>query len=97
MLWEILEKFVSVYIDDILTYSPDFFSHITNVKQVLKALLEAGLVVKAESACFTPIHFWAQKIGQNIQLLIVLTTKLVRTNAIPRPPVPPFAGLLLLQ
>ncbi|KAJ8343397.1 hypothetical protein SKAU_G00307260 [Synaphobranchus kaupii] len=52
VLREMLERFVFVYLDDILIFSPDLQTHIGHVKQVLKALLQAKLFVKAEKCSF---------------------------------------------
>lgn len=45
-------KFVFVYLDDILIFSPDLNTHVTHVKSVLKRLLEHQLYVKAEKCEF---------------------------------------------
>ena len=42
-LWDTLNKFASVYMDDILIYSETREEHISHVKQVLQKLREAGL------------------------------------------------------
>ena len=60
VLREMLERFVFISIDDILILSPDLATHIGHVKQVLRALLKAGLFVRLRNAFFTPplFLFW---------------------------------------
>ena len=41
-----LRKFVQVFFDDILVYSPDLNSHVLHVKTVLQALLDNKLFAK---------------------------------------------------
>lgn len=48
VLREFLDRFVYVYLDDILIYSPDLEIHRNHVSQVLQRLLENKLYVKAE-------------------------------------------------
>jgi len=52
VLREFLDKFVYVYLDDILIYSPDLVSHRLHVSQVLQRLLDNHLYVKAEKSEF---------------------------------------------
>ena len=52
ILREFLDKFVYVYLDDILIYSPDLVSHRLHVSQVLQRLLDNQLYVKAEKSEF---------------------------------------------
>ena len=52
VLRDMLEKFVFVYIDDILIFSSSLSEHKDHVRQVLQALLEAKLFVKAEKCVF---------------------------------------------
>jgi len=52
ILREFLDKFVYVYFDDILIYSPDLSSHRQHVTQVLQRLLDNQLYVKAEKSEF---------------------------------------------
>ena len=52
VLREMLEKFVFVYLDDILIFSPNLSEHKVHVRQVLQALLKARLFVKAEKCSF---------------------------------------------
>ena len=47
-----LDHFVSVYLDDILIYSPDIDTHQDHVTKVLQRLLENHLYVKAEKSVF---------------------------------------------
>ena len=49
VLRETLQRFVSFYIDNITIFPSDLTSHIAHVKQVLKALLEAGLFVNVSA------------------------------------------------
>lgn len=48
VLREILNRFVFVYLDDILIFSDSLQEHIDHVQQVLKRLLENHLFVKLE-------------------------------------------------
>ncbi|KAK7913158.1 hypothetical protein WMY93_013369 [Mugilogobius chulae] len=52
ILRDMLNKFVFVYLDDILIFSSDLDSHISHVKQVLRTLLDNQLYVKAEKCEF---------------------------------------------
>ncbi|CAL9698545.1 unnamed protein product [Knipowitschia caucasica] len=52
ILRDMLNKFVFVYLDDILIFSRDLDSHISHVKQVLRRLLDNQLYVKAEKCEF---------------------------------------------
>ena len=52
VLRDFLDKFVYVYLDDILIYSPDLASHRLHVTQVLQRLLDNHLFVKAEKSEF---------------------------------------------
>lgn len=52
VLHEYLNKFVFVYLDDILIFSPDLDSHKAHVTQVLQQLLGNHLYVKAEKCEF---------------------------------------------
>lgn len=52
VLREMLEKFVFVYLDDILIFSKSLSDHVKHVRQVLKCLLDARLFVKAEKCAF---------------------------------------------
>ncbi|MGL5597603.1 MAG: reverse transcriptase family protein, partial [Aeromonas sp.] len=49
---DFLHKFVIIYIDDILTYSPTLESHITHVTQVQQRLLKNSLYLKLEKCEF---------------------------------------------
>ena len=44
-----LEKFVILYLDDILIFSDDLETHHNHVRQVLKRLLENNLYAKLEN------------------------------------------------
>lgn len=48
ILRDFLNRFVFVYLDDILIYSPDISQHTVHVRLVLEWLLENQLYVKAE-------------------------------------------------
>uniref|UniRef100_A0A3P9M1D4 Gypsy retrotransposon integrase-like protein 1 n=1 Tax=Oryzias latipes TaxID=8090 RepID=A0A3P9M1D4_ORYLA len=52
VLRDFLDRFVYVYLDDILIYSPDQDSHVSHVSAVLQRLLENHLYVKAEKSEF---------------------------------------------
>ena len=52
VLRDFLDRFVYVYIDDILIYSPDLDTHRNHVNQVLERLLANHLYVKAEKSLF---------------------------------------------
>lgn len=52
VLREMLERFVFVYLDDILIFSPTLAEHKQHVRQVLETLLKAKLFVKAEKCTF---------------------------------------------
>ncbi|XP_078812643.1 uncharacterized protein lrrc75a isoform X3 [Oryzias latipes] len=52
VLRDFLNRFVFVYLDDILIYSPNHDLHIHHVRQVLERLLENRLFVKAEKCDF---------------------------------------------
>uniref|UniRef100_A0A3P9IIZ6 Gypsy retrotransposon integrase-like protein 1 n=1 Tax=Oryzias latipes TaxID=8090 RepID=A0A3P9IIZ6_ORYLA len=52
VLKDMLNKFVFVYLDDILFFSPDLDSHVQHVRAVLQRLLENHLYCKAEKCEF---------------------------------------------
>ncbi|KAM8751192.1 LOW QUALITY PROTEIN: uncharacterized protein AB9X84_012845 [Acanthopagrus schlegelii] len=52
VLRDFLDRFVYLYLDDILIYSPDLATHRDHVNQVLKKLLKHNLYVKAEKSAF---------------------------------------------
>ncbi|KAL0170808.1 hypothetical protein M9458_035404, partial [Cirrhinus mrigala] len=52
MLGDMLNRFVFVYLDDILIFSPSLQEHSRHVRQVLQRLLENQLFVKAEKCEF---------------------------------------------
>ncbi len=56
---DMLHRFVLIYIDDILIYSPDITEHHRHVTQVLQRLRQHHLFLKAEKCEFhkTTIHF----------------------------------------
>ena len=53
ILGDMLNKFVFVYLDDILIFSQDARSHQGHVRKVLQRLLENRLFVKAEKCTFS--------------------------------------------
>lgn len=61
VLCDFLNRFVFVYIDDILIFSRSQSEHISHVRQVLQRLLENRLFVKAEKCEFmlSQSLFWA--------------------------------------
>ena len=67
VLREFLNKFVIVYIDDILIYSPSLQEHVSQVLTVLSQLLWHNLFVKAEKSEFhqTQIAFLGYVINEN--------------------------------
>ena len=52
VLRDFLNRFVYVYLDDILIFSRDTAEHVSHVRQVLQRLLENKLYVKAEKCEF---------------------------------------------
>jgi len=48
ILWDYLHKFVMVYLDDVIIYSPDAQSHFTHVDLILKALCCHALILNAK-------------------------------------------------
>uniref|UniRef100_A0A8C7ZXU4 ribonuclease H n=1 Tax=Oryzias sinensis TaxID=183150 RepID=A0A8C7ZXU4_9TELE len=52
VLKDMINKFVFVYLDDILIFSPDLDSHVQHVRAVLQRLLENQLYCKAEKCEF---------------------------------------------
>lgn len=48
MLRDMLGKFVIIYINDILIYSPSLESNATHVKRIMSCLLENQLYIKGE-------------------------------------------------
>ena len=52
VLWDMLNKFVFVYLDDILIFSRSQSEHVRHVHLVLQRLLENRLFVKAENCSF---------------------------------------------
>lgn len=52
VLRDLLNRFVFVYLDDILVFSRNISEHVQHVKQVLQRLLENRLFVKAEKCDF---------------------------------------------
>ena len=52
LLWDMLSKFVFVYLDDILIFSHNQVEHVTHVRSVLRRLLDSSMYVKAEKCEF---------------------------------------------
>ena len=52
VLRDMLGQYVIAYLDDILVYSPDFESHVKNVRTVLQRLLQNNLYLKGEKCEF---------------------------------------------
>ncbi|KAK3517471.1 hypothetical protein QTP70_012450 [Hemibagrus guttatus] len=52
MFWDMLHRFVVVYIDDIFIYSPNLSDHVDHVKQVLNRLRHYHLYLKLEKCEF---------------------------------------------
>lgn len=48
VLWDFLDCFVFVYLDDILVYFKNLQEHVLHVQAILQSLLENRLYVKAE-------------------------------------------------
>ncbi|KAK7926171.1 hypothetical protein WMY93_008481 [Mugilogobius chulae] len=67
VLRDMLNKFVFVYLDDILIFSPDIKTHVQQVRQVLQRLLQHQLFVKAEKCEFhsPSVSFLGFIIGHN--------------------------------
>lgn len=51
-----VNKFVFVYLDDIVIFSPELTSYKLHVRQVLNRLLDNQLFVKAEKCEFHPCN-----------------------------------------
>ena len=52
VLAPILRKFVMVFLDDILIYSPDLDSHLLHLEQVLQILIDNQLFMKQSKCSF---------------------------------------------
>ncbi|KAL0165682.1 hypothetical protein M9458_037526, partial [Cirrhinus mrigala] len=52
VLRDMIDRFVFVYLDDILIFSPSYQDHVQHVRQVLQRLLENQLFVKVEKCEF---------------------------------------------
>ncbi len=52
VLRDMVDQFIYVYLDDILTFSYSLQDHVQHVRRVLQRLLENGLFVKAEKCVF---------------------------------------------
>ncbi|KAK3536778.1 hypothetical protein QTP86_025088, partial [Hemibagrus guttatus] len=67
VLWELLHRFVLVYIDDILIYSRNLAEHRQHVAKVLECLRKFQLFLKAEKCSFhqTSVQFLGYKIDSS--------------------------------
>ena len=67
VLRKYLNKFVAVYIDDIIIYSKTFEEHLDHVEQVFQALLVANLRIKLKKSkfCFPNIPFLGHIVGRD--------------------------------
>ncbi|XP_051574267.1 uncharacterized protein LOC127452685 [Myxocyprinus asiaticus] len=75
ILHEYLNRFIVVYIDNILIYSSNRNDHIRQVKLVLQCLLEHHLYLKAEKCQFhlTTMHFLGYVIGpKGVQMVTAI-------------------------
>lgn len=52
ILYDMLDDYVTAYLDDILIYSKDPLEHVKHVREVLKRLIDAGLQVDIEKCDF---------------------------------------------
>ena len=61
-----LDRFVLVYLDDILIYSRSISEHMNHLRAVLSALRDAKLYCKLSSACFVQkkLNIWAISLHQ---------------------------------
>lgn len=55
VLWDFINRFIFIYLDDILIFSPSLLDHVSHVRAILQRLLENKLFVKAEKCQF---HSW---------------------------------------
>ena len=64
--YEFLDRFVVVYLDDIVVYSACFFEHIVHLKQVFSKLREYKLYVKKEKCefCRKEVKFLGHWVSQ---------------------------------
>ena len=62
-----INKFVVVYIDDIMIYSKTFEEHIEHIKKVFQRLIEANLMVKFKKCkfCLRNIEFLGHIVGSD--------------------------------
>jgi hypothetical protein len=67
ILKEYIDKFVVVYIDDILIYSNSFEDHLTHLTRVLKKLKDNNLIIKLKKCRFAEenIEFLGHVIGKD--------------------------------
>src|SRR5579859_492510 len=62
-----INKFVVVYIDDIMIYSRTFEEHIEHLEKVFQRLIEANLIVKFKKCkfCLQNIEFLGHIVGKD--------------------------------
>jgi hypothetical protein len=67
VLQEIKDKFVLVYLDDVIIFSKTFEEHIQHVKEVMKRVRDANLKLKAEKCYFTAkeLQFLGHVVGKD--------------------------------
>ena len=67
VLMEYLDKFVIVYIDDLLIYSKTFEEHIEHIRKIFEKLREVNLMVKLKKCkfCLPSIEFLGHVIGKD--------------------------------
>ena len=67
ILRDYIDKFVVVYIDDIMIYSNNFEDHVTHINEVLQRLSDNNLIVKLKKCRFAEenIEFLGHVIGKN--------------------------------
>ncbi|KAK1792133.1 hypothetical protein P4O66_001909 [Electrophorus voltai] len=85
VLSEALDRYVFVYLDDILIYSQTVDEHVTHVRRVLQLLLENHLFVKLENSTFhaQTISFLGFIISHS--MLCMDPTKVRAVESWPRP------------
>ena len=71
LLRDMLNKFVFIYLDDILIFSRNQEEHVTHIRSVLRILLDSSLYVKAEKCAFheTSVSFLGYIIAKDCLLM----------------------------